>query len=61
MDDFIHLLKDFDCSYSVPGVSRFRVNICRQRGTFSIVLNAPGVQEIRLFTIEDGDIGCGIR
>jgi twitching motility protein PilT len=38
VDDFIHLLKDFDCSYSVPGVSRFRVNICRQRGTFSIVL-----------------------
>ncbi len=31
-------LQDFDCSYSLPGISRFRVNICRQRGTFSVVL-----------------------
>ena len=31
-------LQDFDCSYSLPGVSRFRVNICRQRGSFAIVL-----------------------
>lgn len=31
-------LQDFDCSYSLPGVSRFRVNICRQRGSFSVVL-----------------------
>lgn len=38
MDDFIQHLQDFDCSYSLPGVSRFRVNICRQRGTFSVVL-----------------------
>ncbi len=38
IDDFIQLLQDFDCSYSLHGVSRFRVNICRQRGTFSVVL-----------------------
>ncbi len=38
MDNYIQLLQDFDCSYSLSGVSRFRVNICRQRGTFSIVL-----------------------
>lgn len=38
IDDFIQLLQDFDCSYSLSGVSRFRVNICRQRGTFSVVL-----------------------
>lgn len=38
LDEFMHLLKDHDCSYSLRGVSRFRVNICRQRGTFSIVL-----------------------
>jgi twitching motility protein PilT len=31
-------LQDFDCSYTVQGVSRFRVNICRQRGSFSVVL-----------------------
>lgn len=38
MDTYIHLLQDVDCSYSLSGVSRFRVNICRQRGTFSVVL-----------------------
>jgi len=31
-------LKDQDCSYSVPGSSRFRVNICRQRGSYAVVL-----------------------
>lgn len=31
-------LKDLDCAYSLPGVARFRVNICRQRGSFSVVL-----------------------
>jgi len=29
---------DLDCSYSVPGVARFRVNVMRQRGSISIVL-----------------------
>lgn len=29
---------DLDCSYSVPGVSRFRVNVMRQRGSISLVL-----------------------
>jgi twitching motility protein PilT len=38
LDGFISLLQDYDCSYSLPGVSRFRVNICRQRGSFAIVL-----------------------
>ncbi|MCD4702426.1 MAG: type IV pili twitching motility protein PilT, partial [Candidatus Aegiribacteria sp.] len=38
VDNFIQLLRDFDCSYSLQGISRFRVNICRQRGTFSVVL-----------------------
>lgn len=38
VDKSIIRLCDVDCSYSLPGVSRFRVNICRQRGTFSIVL-----------------------
>lgn len=38
IDKTIWALQDFDCSYSLTGISRFRVNICRQRGTFSIVL-----------------------
>ncbi len=53
LDGFMHLLKDYDCSYSLRGVSRFRVNICRQRGTFSIVLRvipfeAPTIQGLGL-------------
>ena len=31
-------LTDYDCSYAVPEVGRFRVNIMRQRGAFSAVL-----------------------
>jgi len=29
---------DLDCSYSIPGVARFRVNVMRQRGSVSLVL-----------------------
>ena len=29
---------DLDCSYSIPGVARFRVNIMRQRGSICLVL-----------------------
>ena len=29
---------DLDCSYSVAGVARFRVNVMRQRGSISVVL-----------------------
>jgi len=50
---FVDTLKDFDCAYSLPGISRFRVNICRQRGTFSVVLRVvpftiPTVEELNL-------------
>ncbi len=31
-------MTDYDCSYAVATVGRFRVNIMRQRGTFSAVL-----------------------
>ena len=31
-------LTDFDCSYALPEVSRFRVNICSQRGSLALVL-----------------------
>ncbi|HDZ62173.1 MAG TPA: PilT/PilU family type 4a pilus ATPase [Nitrospirae bacterium] len=46
-------LKDLDCTYSMPNVSRFRVNICRQRGTFSVVLrvipfNVPTIESLGL-------------
>jgi twitching motility protein PilT len=31
-------VQEYDTSYSIPGVARFRVNIYRQRGTISLVL-----------------------
>ncbi|UCD35444.1 MAG: PilT/PilU family type 4a pilus ATPase [Nitrospiraceae bacterium] len=38
LDGAVEELRDMDCSYTLAGVARFRVNICRQRGSFSIVL-----------------------
>lgn len=29
---------DYDCSWSAPGIGRFRVNLMRQRGSFGIVM-----------------------
>src|SRR5881397_3851520 len=31
-------LRDYDCSWGMPGIGRFRVNILRQRSSFMIVL-----------------------
>lgn len=31
-------LRDFDCSWGMPGVGRFRVNVLRQRSSFMIVM-----------------------
>jgi twitching motility protein PilT len=31
-------LQDYDCSWGIPGVGRFRVNILRQRGSFMVVM-----------------------
>ncbi|MFH1964759.1 MAG: PilT/PilU family type 4a pilus ATPase [Acidobacteriota bacterium] len=44
-------LKELDCSYSIPGVCRYRVNICRQRGTYALVLrmipfDPPTIEEL---------------
>jgi twitching motility protein PilT len=38
IDRTVSSMQDYDCSYMLKGISRFRVNICRQRGSFSIVL-----------------------
>ncbi|HET9134858.1 MAG TPA: PilT/PilU family type 4a pilus ATPase, partial [Gemmatimonadales bacterium] len=40
LEEALRTLKDVDCSYSIPGVGRFRVNLCSQRGTISAVLRA---------------------
>ena len=36
--DRVDDLTDYDCSWGLPGVGRFRVNMLRQRGTLMIVL-----------------------
>ncbi len=44
---------DYDCSWGIPGVGRFRVNILRQRGSPMIVMRAipfeiPSVEDLGL-------------
>ena len=34
----IDRIKDYDCSWGMPGVGRFRVNVLRQRSSFMIVM-----------------------
>ncbi len=40
VDAMLHSLTDYDCSYSLAGVGRFRVNICSQRGSLSATLRS---------------------
>ena len=49
----IDRLKDFDCSWGMPGVGRFRVNVLRQRSSFMIVMRVipftvPTIETLRL-------------
>lgn len=46
-------ITDYDCSWGLPGVGRFRVNILRQRASFMIVLRVipfevPTFEKLRL-------------
>ena len=46
-------LQEYDTSYSLPGVSRFRVNVYRQRGSLGIILriiprDVPSIDELGL-------------
>ncbi|HEX8358972.1 MAG TPA: PilT/PilU family type 4a pilus ATPase [Longimicrobium sp.] len=38
MREKVDLIQDYDCSWGVHGVGRFRVNVMRQRGSFVVVL-----------------------
>ncbi len=38
IDKVFSTLQDLDCAYIIEGISRFRVNVCRQRGSFSVTL-----------------------
>jgi twitching motility protein PilT len=49
----IDTLHDFDCSWGMPGVGRFRVNVLRQRSSFMIVMRVipftvPTIESLRL-------------
>lgn len=49
----IDRLRDFDCSWGMPGVGRFRVNVLRQRSSFMIVMRVipftvPSLEALRL-------------
>jgi twitching motility protein PilT len=51
--DRIGELTDYDCSWSAPGVGRFRVNILRQRGTLMVVMRVipidiPNFESLKL-------------
>src|SRR3954470_7916848 len=49
----IDKILDYDCSWALEGVGRFRVNMLRQRGVFSIIMRAiplevPTCEKLRL-------------
>jgi twitching motility protein PilT len=49
----IDRMRDFDCSWGMPGVGRFRVNVLRQRSSFMIVMRVipftvPTIEQLRL-------------
>src|SRR3954471_17453583 len=49
----IDKILDYDCSWALEGVGRFRVNMLRQRGVFSIIMRAiplevPTFEKLRL-------------
>ncbi len=46
-------IRDFDCSWGMPGVGRFRVNVLRQRSSFMIVMRVipftvPSIETLHL-------------
>lgn len=46
----IEEIADYDCSWGLPGLGRFRINILRQRGSFMIVMR---VIPIEVPTLDD--------
>lgn len=54
--DKVDQIRDYDCSWGIPGLGRFRVNILRQRGTYSVILRVipiqiPTLEELKLPTV----------
>jgi twitching motility protein PilT len=49
----IERMRDFDCSWGMPGVGRFRVNVLRQRSSFMIIMRVipftvPTIESLHL-------------
>ncbi len=62
---FVEGLTDYDCSYSVPGLGRYRVNISSQRRSLALVLRhipyvLPTIEGLRLPPVL-GDIAMADR
>jgi twitching motility protein PilT len=62
---FVEALTDYDCSYSVPGLGRFRVNISSQRRSLALVLRhipyvLPTIESLQLPPVL-GDIALSER
>jgi twitching motility protein PilT len=62
---FVDGLTDYDCSYSVPGLGRYRVNISSQRRSLALVLRhipyvLPTIEGLRLPPVL-GDIALAER
>jgi twitching motility protein PilT len=52
----IDKIRDYDCSWGMPGIGRFRVNILRQRSSFMIVMrvipfDVPTFETLKLPTV----------
>ncbi|HEV2669985.1 MAG TPA: PilT/PilU family type 4a pilus ATPase [Gemmatimonadales bacterium] len=61
----IDKLRDYDCSWGMPGIGRFRVNILRQRSSFMIVMrvipfDVPTFETLKLPAVL-GDVGTAER
>jgi twitching motility protein PilT len=54
--DRIDDILDFDCSWGLSGVGRFRVSIFRQRGSFAAILRVIPIEIPKLDTIGTPDI-----
>src|SRR5512136_46029 len=62
---FVEALTDYDCSYSVPGLGRYRVNISSQRRSLALVLRhipyvLPTIEGLQLPSVL-GDIALSER
>jgi len=58
-------LRDYDCSWGMPGIGRFRVNILRQRSSFMIVMrvipfDVPTFESLKLPAVL-GDVATADR